>query len=147
VNPDTINRYYLNLLAQQIVEITGARQLLNHSCQRFKLALVTNGFAEVQHPRIDRSGLKMYFEHIVISEEIGANKPATAFFDYTFSLLGQPHPQEVMIIGDSLSSDIRGGSDYGIKTCWYNPKNLKNEGVPRPDYMVNSLHHIPNLWS
>jgi YjjG family noncanonical pyrimidine nucleotidase len=146
VNPDTMNRHYLDLLSRQIEEITGARQLLDQTSQKFKLALVTNGFAEVQRPRIHHSGLQRYFEHIVISEEIGANKPATAFFDHTFSLLGQPDPQEVMIIGDSLSSDIKGGSDYGIKTCWFNPKKLENQGTLRPDHTVSSLHHISGIW-
>lgn len=147
VDPDKINRHYLDLLSRQIGEIAGARQLLDETRQKFKLALVTNGFAEVQRPRIDRSGLQRYFEHIVISEEIGANKPATAFFDHTFDLLGQPDHQEVMIIGDSLSSDIKGGSDYGIKTCWFNPKKLENDGELKPDHTVNALHHIPTLWS
>lgn len=141
-----LNRKYLGRLSQQISEMEGARNLLNQSHQRFQLALVTNGFAEVQHPRIDRSGLRNYFKHIVISEEIGSNKPAITFFEHTFQLLKKPKKEEVMIIGDSLSSDIKGGNDYGIRTCWYNPKKQENTSDVKPDHTVQSLNDIPRLW-
>jgi len=143
VDPALLNRNYLNLLSQQVLEIEGARQVLDLSRQHFKLALVTNGFAEVQHPRIRKSGLRHYFEHVIISEEIGSNKPAPAFFDHTFNLIKKPKRAEVMIIGDSLSSDIKGGSDYGIKTCWFNPTKQKQMGTVMPDHMVSALAHIP----
>lgn len=147
LDPAMINRKYLDRLARQIKEITGARSLLEQSLSRFNLVLVTNGFAEVQHPRIEKAGLKNYFKHVVISEEIGSNKPAGSFFDYTFELMNQPGKEEVMIIGDSLSSDIKGGLDYGIKTCWFNPKKRMNDTTVIPDHVVHSLEHIPMLWS
>jgi 2-haloacid dehalogenase len=146
LNPADLNRAYLDRLSQQTVEISGARQLLENTRNTFRLALVTNGFAEVQRPRIRRSGLHRYFEHIVISEEIGSNKPATAFFDHTFTLMGRPDPEEVMIIGDSLSSDIKGGLDYGIRTCWFNRDARPNDSSVIPHHTVHSLEHIPGLW-
>ena len=146
VDPAVLNRNYLDQLSEQVREIQGARQVLEWSGQHFKLALVTNGFAEVQHPRIEKSDLKRYFEHIVISEEIGSNKPATAFFDHTFDLIDKPAREEVMIIGDSLSSDIKGGSDYGIKTCWYNPANQIPDGSIVPDHTIGALADIPAVW-
>lgn len=141
-DPATMNRNYLNRLAQQTNEVTGARHLLNETKQRFRLALVTNGFAEVQRPRITNSGLHRYFEHIVISEEIGSNKPAPAFFDHVFTLIGHPDPRQVLIIGDSLSSDIKGGLDYGILTCWFNQHGIQNAGTIIPHHTVHSLDHI-----
>ncbi|MCB0688795.1 MAG: YjjG family noncanonical pyrimidine nucleotidase [Saprospiraceae bacterium] len=146
VDAELMNRKYLDRLSEQVIEIDGARNLLDQSRKHFKLVLVTNGFAEVQHPRIERSGFRSYFQHIVISEEIGANKPASAFFDHTFDLMAKPEKDEVMIIGDSLSSDIKGGYDYGIRTCWYNPKKQQNQTDIRPDYTIQALEELPNHW-
>lgn len=146
VDPAILNRNYLDRLSQQVTEIEGARQVLDLSRQYFRLVLVTNGFAEVQHPRIQKSGLKSYFEHIIISEEVGSNKPAAAFFDHTFQLIKKPSRKEVMIIGDSLSSDIKGGSDYGINTCWFNPTEQKRNDKIIPDHTVSALAHIPAVW-
>ncbi|MCB0670112.1 MAG: YjjG family noncanonical pyrimidine nucleotidase [Saprospiraceae bacterium] len=147
MNPAMLNRSYLTRLSQQVKEIDGARTLLDQSHRRFDLVLVTNGFAEVQHPRIERSGLRSYFKHVIISEEIGSNKPSVSFFEHAFRLMEQPERDQVMIIGDSLSSDIKGGSDFGIKTCWFNPKKMENTSPVIPDHTVESLELIPGLWS
>lgn len=144
--PSILNTFYLQQLASNTVEMPGARSLLEVASARHQLALVTNGFAEVQRPRIIRSGIQSFFKHIVISEEIGSNKPHKDFFNHTMALLGHPQPSEVMIIGDSLGSDILGGHNAGIRTCWYNPLNKAQDPAIMPQHMVQNLQEIPSLW-
>lgn len=86
-----------------------------------RLIIITNGLKDVQRPRFHRSVIADCFEDIIISEEIGSAKPAAAIFDVAFARMGNPAKSDVLIIGDSLTSDIQGGCDYGIDTCWFNP--------------------------
>ena len=118
-----VSQLYLRNLALGTDLQPGAHELVYGLKDLFHLALVTNGLKDVQRPRLERSSLQGCFEHIFISEEIGAAKPAGAFFEAVFDVLGRPARESVLIIGDSLSSDIKGGLDYGIDTCWYNPQN------------------------
>ena len=99
----------------------GAIELLDALSGRVTLALISNGLSEVQRPRIARLGIEKYFDAIIISAEVGTTKPGTRIFDIAFDLLGNPARETAVIVGDSLSSDIKGGSNYGIATCWYNP--------------------------
>ncbi len=142
VDPIALNRLYLSKLSQQVHEIEGARDFLHWAQSRFGLLLATNGFSQVQRPRIQEAALDKYFSHIVISEEIGSMKPDRAFFDHAFARMEQPPREEVMIIGDSLSSDMAGGADYGISTCWFNPTQRNNDGQVRPDWSVTSMHQL-----
>lgn len=142
-----INRFYLNLLAQQVHEIEGARTFLDWATPRFNLILATNGFAEIQYPRLKHSGLNSYFQEVVISEEIGVQKPHRAFYDHAFELMNYPSKSEVMIIGDSLSSDIQGGLDYKIRTCWFDRKKVGNATDLSPSYVVDHLDKIQSIFS
>jgi HAD superfamily hydrolase (TIGR01549 family) len=85
------------------------------------LALVTNGLSDVQRARIERLGLGRYFDAIAISSELGSAKPAPAIFEFALAGLGAPARATALMVGDSLTSDIRGGRNAGIATCWYNP--------------------------
>ncbi len=108
----------------------GARRLLERLAERATLAMVTNGLSEVQRARIDRLGLAPYFDAVVISAEVGASKPGTQIYDLTFAKLGIAPSQDCLMIGDSLTSDIQGGTNYGLDTCWYNPNGKSSEAVP-----------------
>ena len=112
---------YLDQLGQQVQLITGAAELIAELYGRYHLTLITNGLANVQYPRLHKSGLARYFETIIVSDEIGVAKPDPAIFDATFARLQRPSKANVLIIGDSLTSDMAGGHNYGIDTCWYNP--------------------------
>lgn len=87
---------------------------------RRSLAIVTNGLSEVVRARVARLGLARYFRVIAVSSELGVSKPDPAIIHHTLDALGAGAPAAV-IIGDSLSSDMRGGRNAGIATCWYNP--------------------------
>lgn len=98
----------------------GARELLETLAGTVRMAMVTNGLSDVQRARIERLELGAYFDAVVISSEVGVTKPRGEIFDIAFERLGAPAKASAVMIGDSLTSDIRGGADYGIATCWYN---------------------------
>jgi YjjG family noncanonical pyrimidine nucleotidase len=103
------------------------------------LALVTNGLSEVQRARIDRLGLARYFDVIAISSELGTAKPAPAIFEVALAGLGAPARGSALMVGDSLSSDIQGGRNAGIATCWYNPQRRTGGGDGLVDHEIATL--------
>ena len=121
----------------------GARGVLDELASRASLALITNGLSEVQRARIDRLRLSRYFRTIVISAEIGAAKPGLAIFEAAFKRLDWPAKGDVLIVGDSLSSDIRGGADYGIATCWYNATH--RTAGPHVSFEIEKLEQLPPI--
>ncbi|WP_420631896.1 YjjG family noncanonical pyrimidine nucleotidase [Candidatus Leptofilum sp.] len=136
---------YLAHLGQQAPLVDGVADLLEKLNGRYQLGIITNGLADVQHPRLEKSGLKRQFSPIIISQEIGIAKPNPGIFDAAFAQMNQPAKNEVLIIGDSLSSDMIGGITYGIHTCWYNP-NGKTTNLPITHEIsqLNQLSHILN---
>ena len=140
--PEVLSRDYLVQLARQTFLLPGARELLEWARDRFRLALITNGIPQVQRPRIRRSGFDRLFPVVVISGEEGVAKPSPAIFDIALRRMGGPEPREVLLIGDSLSSDVRGGVDYGIDTCWYNPAGLELGDGPEPQHEIRQLGEL-----
>ena len=125
--------------------IPGAEELLKALAPAYALYLVSNGTAAVQAGRIASAGIAPYFQKIFISEEMGLHKPQKEFFDTCFAAIPGFHKGEALIIGDSLTSDIRGGNNAGIRTCWFNPhRKPRIEGV-HVDYEVSALSQIPPL--
>ncbi|MGC9396779.1 MAG: YjjG family noncanonical pyrimidine nucleotidase [Anaerolineae bacterium] len=136
---------YLENLGNCTDLIDGAESLIAALRGRVHLALITNGLQAVQRARLKQSSIGSAFEVVVISEEVGCSKPRPGIFDVAFARMGHPSKDEVLMIGDSLTSDIKGGCDYGIDTCWYNPS-----GVPRalditPTYEVRVLSELLSL--
>ncbi|MFQ5349038.1 MAG: YjjG family noncanonical pyrimidine nucleotidase [Thermoanaerobaculia bacterium] len=144
-DPSRLSRGYLRYLARQTDLLEGARELLDWLDGRFRLALITNGIPEVQRPRIGLSGFDRLFPVVVISGEEGVAKPAPEIFDVALRRMGDPRRQEVLLIGDSLSSDIRGGVDYGLDTCWYNPDGLELGDGPEPRYQIRRLGELRGI--
>ncbi|MCR5033538.1 MAG: YjjG family noncanonical pyrimidine nucleotidase [Lachnospiraceae bacterium] len=111
--------------------------------------VVTNGTAIAQHRKLSLSGLEEIMDGYYISDEVGFEKPGIEYFNAVFADLrkkyGEVDPGKVMIIGDSLTSDIRGGNNAGLICCWYNPKGLKNDKGLRIDYEIRSLQEVPEL--
>ncbi|MBU0596271.1 HAD-IA family hydrolase, partial [Candidatus Bipolaricaulota bacterium] len=122
--------------------IEGAERLVSSLAGRARLALITNGFAAVQRSRFARSTLTPFFEAVVISEEVGAAKPDPAIFDEAFRQMGNPAKDEVLMIGDSLTADIRGGIDYGIDTCWFNPHGGETPTDLEVTYDIRALDEL-----
>jgi len=125
--------------------IPGAKALLDRLSSQRRLIMVTNGLKEVQRKRIQNTNIEQYFKAIVISDEIGVAKPHAAFFDHTFSLIETPEKSKTLMIGDSLNSDILGGNNYGLDTCWFNPGGkIANSGVV-PKYEIKTLESLLDI--
>jgi YjjG family noncanonical pyrimidine nucleotidase len=136
---------YLLHLSEGTDLIDGARKIIEYLSDKVDLVLITNGLTIVQRPRIKNSGLENYFKEVIISEEVGFAKPDTKIFDITFERLNFPAREDVLIIGDSLSSDIAGGINYGIDTCWYNPSGKDGNADFQCTYTIKELNEIMHI--
>ena len=125
--------------------VEGAERLLEDLKDKYRLFLCSNGTAKVQKGRLESSGISPYFEKIFVSELIGCNKPAREYFERCFEQIPDMELSRCIIIGDSLSSDILGGINAGIRTCWFNPKFAENRKNIAPDYEIYSLEQVPVL--
>jgi YjjG family noncanonical pyrimidine nucleotidase len=142
---DQLSNVYLEQLAACAELMDGAYDILQTLHKTSHIAIVTNGLQSVQRGRFARSTIQPFIDELVISEEIGVAKPNSAFFDITSTRTGNPPKHEILLIGDSLTSDIQGGVGYGLDTCWYNP-NLD----PRPEglaitYEIRHLRELLDL--
>lgn len=140
--PSQMSEAYLEQLAIRAELIDGAHEVLRALQGTCQFAIVTNGLQAVQRSRLAHSLIRDYIAELIISEEVGVAKPRPGFFAAAFERLGNPAKSDVLIIGDSLTSDMQGGADYGIDTCWFNPA-----AEPRPDdlqitYEIASLHEL-----
>jgi YjjG family noncanonical pyrimidine nucleotidase len=141
-SPAQLSAAYLEQLALRAELVDGALEVLHALRDRYRFAIVTNGLQAVQRSRLDRSPIREYIAELIISEEVGAAKPRPDFFEAAFARLGYPDKSEVLLIGDSLTSDMQGGVGYGLATCWYNPS-----GDPRPDDLpiTHEITHLRDL--
>ena len=143
-DPAAVTKEYEKHLAVGHYFLPGAEEALPVLAADYKLYIASNGTKSVQQPRLESSGIEKYFEDIFISEDMGADKPSKIFFDRCFARIPGFDPQKAMIVGDSLTSDIQGGINAGIKTCWVNPKH-KPAGDTEPDYEIEFLSQLPAL--
>ena len=125
--------------------IPGAPELLEQLFPLYDLYLISNGNLVTQQCRLKSAGIAPYFKGIFISERIGANKPSPAFFDECFRSIPGFCRKDAVIVGDSLSSDIRGGINAGVRTCWFNPDGASAAPDLRPDYEIRALSELPAL--
>ena len=125
--------------------LPGAEEAVEYLSKRYRLFLASNGTAVVQKGRMTSANLYRFFEQVFVSQEIGHNKPSLAYFEGCFARIPGFDPAKAMIVGDSLSSDILGGINAGIKTVWVNPGHLENRTDIRPDYEIEALSQLPAL--
>lgn len=136
---------YENFLSQGHYFIPGAEELLEELHGKYRLFICSNGTAVVQEGRLRSAGIGPYFEEIFISEEIGYNKPSPDFFGRCFEKIPDFCRERAVMIGDSLTSDILGGINAGIKTCWFNPHGRPGREDIVPDYVISQLNQVPAL--
>ena len=123
--------------AQETLELLRAKGIRQYA--------VTNGTAAAQRPKLAKSGLDRVFDAVFISEEMGAEKPAAEFFDKVFEQIGDFAPHELLIVGDSLTSDIRGGNNAGLVTCWFNPDGKVADADVRIDHEIRALDEVAGI--
>ena len=120
-------------------------ETIDRLAQNNKLYIVTNGVTDTQKRRIAQLQFKDIFDGVFISEETGYQKPMIEFFDYVFEKIGKDKRKSTIIVGDSLTSDVLGGKNAGIATCWFNVRNKKNNSGINPDYEIKSLRELVDL--
>ena len=124
--------------------VDGARDLLEYLRSKYKVYVASNASMHQQTNRMKRAELDGYIDGYFVSEEIGFPKPQKEFFDACFKALPDVKPQDVVMIGDSLSADIKGACEYGLKTIWYNHRNEPTSDV-KSDYIVSRLSEVKNI--
>lgn len=136
------NAEYQVRLGDTIVFCPHALETVQSLRGRVAQCAVTNGTKIAQDKKLARSGLDRLLDRIFISEVVGAEKPSAAFFAPVFASLGGIKPEEMLIVGDSLTSDIRGGINAGIRTCWYNPGGHAAPPELRTDYTISDIAEV-----
>lgn len=116
-----LNRDFLQAMAKVSRFMPHAEAMLRQAAQHYRLAILTNGFTELQQQRLDALGVADLFEHVIISEQVGFAKPHPQVFTHTLQQLNTTAPRALML-GDTHATDIVGGHNAGLATCWYNPK-------------------------
>ena len=142
--PQAVAKGYEHNLGLGHYFLPGAKEALDALRGKYRLFLASNGTASVQHSRLTSAGLYPYFEQVFISQEIGYNKPDKAYFDRCFARIPGFDRKKALMVGDSLTSDIRGGINAGLKTVWVNPRH-KLCGDIRPDYEIEGLSQLEAL--
>lgn len=145
IDPFEMNALFLNHVIDHTLPIPGALELLEQLHPSTGMAVVTNGLREVQRPRIQRAGMEPYFASIVVSDEIGLAKPGYDFFAYAHQAIGTPDKAEVLVVGDSLQSDVQGANAFGYASCWYNPGKKENTHRWQPHFEVQSLDQVLDI--
>ena len=125
--------------------VDGAEELLQALKDKYELYIVSNGNASVQDRRLKSAGIIPYFKDIFISERVGFNKPSAEFFEACFERIPGFEKDKAVIVGDRLSSDILGGINAGVKTCWFNPRGDAPEPDIPADYEIKHLGELPAL--
>ena len=125
--------------------VDGAEELLEALKDKYELYIVSNGNASVQDRRLKSAGIIPYFKDIFISERVGFNKPSAEFFDACFERIPGFEKDKAVIVGDRLSSDILGGINAGVKTCWFNPRGDAPDPDIPADYEIKHLSELPAL--
>lgn len=125
--------------------VDGAVELLEYLAPKYDLYLASNGVAETQNSRLASAGIGKYFKEIFISETTGHHKPEKAYFDFCFARIPNFDPEKALMVGDSLTSDILGGKNAGIRTCWLNPTGKPRRPDISPDFEIRSLQELKAL--
>jgi 2-haloacid dehalogenase len=139
------NADYLDFLAEGAQLMDGAEEACRLLSADRALAIITNGIERSQVGRLNKSAIKPYIANIFVSEQVGYSKPAPEYFDYVFREMGLADKAPVLIVGDSLAADIKGGNDYGVDTCLYNPQGIENRSGIAPTFEIRALGEILRL--
>ena len=145
LEPAACNRVHLASLSNATYLMPHAAEVVAKLREMHRIYLITNAVEAVQRGRLGRSALAPYVEEAFISETAGAAKPSVEYFDYVFAHIDGITRENCLVIGDSLTSDIRGGDNAGIVTCWYNPEGIKAPEGYRIDHEIRDLHEVYGL--
>ncbi|MTV22843.1 YjjG family noncanonical pyrimidine nucleotidase [Staphylococcus delphini] len=133
-------------LARALIKwLAGIMPMLEALHSQYALAIVTNGVTDTQERRIAQTDLHTVIDHIFISDKVGAQKPNVGFFEAVFEVFDQYDKKDFLIVGDSLTSDIQGGINAGIDTCWFNHRQLENKTAIQPTYTIEHITALKEI--
>ncbi len=140
-SPDKMAVDYFELLAAGHHTMDGAEQVLRYLKDKgYTICITTNGVSRTQYRRIDECGLKQYFDYIFVSEDANHQKPEYEYFDYVMANTPEKDKSKIIVIGDSPTSDILGGINFGVDTCWINTTN--KQSLHKPTYEITNIMQI-----
>lgn len=139
---EDVAAFYETELGKGAYLLEGAKMLCEESAKVCDLAIITNGLKNVQYARFGNSEIAHLFKHMIVSEETGYQKPQIEIFQFAEQLTGFTDKTRILMVGDSLVSDIAGGIAYGIDTCWYNPKLIENKSDYQPTFEIQTLEEL-----
>ncbi len=145
VDPVAVARTYEDYLSVGHYFLPGALETVQKLSKEYKLYLVSNGTAKVQAGRLASANISQYFEKIFVSDLIGVNKPDKLYYDRCTGEIPGYDREKALMVGDSLTSDIQGGINAGIRTVWINPEHKPHPAHIVPDYQLESLSQLPAL--
>ena len=145
-DPFKINEEYLAKLSDGGNLLEGVNELIiNLKEQGYDLYIVTNGIANTQRRRLTKAGILPYFTDIFVSETVGHQKPKKEYFDYVLSHIEEKDISKVLLVGDSLTSDIKGAVNAGITCAWFRRNKATDYSDYSPDFIIDSIDDINNL--
>ena len=139
------NLFYQEELGKQVFFNDYAEEVLQKLSKDYKQYAVTNGSKVAQSGKLKNSGLDKVFDGVFISEDLGYDKPSLEYFDLVFENIGSKNKDEYILIGDSLTSDMLGSNNAGIRNIWYNPEGLANDLGIRIDYTIHQLNKVVDI--
>ena len=142
---EPFNARYQLALGDTVVHRDDSLKIVKALHGRMKQYVVSNGTIVAQTKKLERSHLGEWMDGVFLSEELGAEKPSPAFFDKVFAALPDLNKADMLLVGDSLTSDMRGGLLAGIPTCWYNPNRLPRPADMAVDFEIQNLQQIYDL--
>lgn len=143
-NPEKMAEDYFDFLSLGFDLMEGADKALEYIKEKgYTVCVTTNGMSRTQYRRIENCNIKQFFDYIFVSEDAGHQKPEIEYFDYVMANTPEKDKSKILVIGDSMSSDILGGINFGVDTCWLNPKGLK--GMYDCTYEIDNIMHICDI--
>ena len=146
IDPEKMAREYERNLANMSYLLDGAKELLRDMAEKYRIYIVTNGIKEVQMGRLGGSEIRDHFIKAFVSEEMGCEKPRVEYFEAVAREIPDFDKTRTVIIGDSLSSDIKGGMNFGIDTCWFNPKGKQAPEGMKITFVASSFDDIREIF-
>ena len=140
-----LNQELMAEMAKVSKPLDGVMEMLETLYPEVKMGIITNGFTELQQQRLQNTQTEKFFEIVVVSEQIGVAKPDRKVFDYAFSQMDKLDKTKILMVGDTLASDILGGYNSGIDTCWFNHANLVNDTKIQPTYEIKDIRELVGI--
>ena len=135
---------YFDFLSEGYDLIAGADKALEYiKSKGYTVCITTNGMSRTQYRRINNCSIKQYFDYIFVSEDAGSQKPEIEYFNFVMENTPEKDKSKILVVGDSMSSDILGGINFGVDTCWLNPKGLAE--TYKSTYEITEIMHICDI--